>query len=360
MIFAVTRRPVFSLNVHAGYACRRSGACCTAGWIIPVEPRVQQLIGSNWLLPDERGRCPQFEPASRLCRIHRDHGEAMLPDSCRHFPRRALEDERGTFVRLSHFCPTAASLLLDGEGPLEITRAPPAFPADRDYDGLDASEDWPPLLRPSVLFDTESFGLWERALVESLGNSKEPVSVALERIAGLAEQLRGWTVGDGPLVEFTRRTLECGDSHVNGLTPLYRRFSGPQAYVKAASFVLPGLDAPSLPTMFDEADAWYVEPQWSRVAPLVLRYLAATAFASWTAYQGRGIRTQIAELYVTASVLRVECVRACQRVSRMLDRDTLAQAVRASDLLLVHLIARDPLVAWLRKVEADDPIGSAV
>ena len=31
----------------------------------------------------------------RLCRVHRDHGEAMLPESCYHFPRRALMDARG-------------------------------------------------------------------------------------------------------------------------------------------------------------------------------------------------------------------------------------------------------------------------
>ncbi|MGE5360921.1 MAG: hypothetical protein ACM3NQ_18035, partial [Bacteroidales bacterium] len=30
--------PVRSLSIHAHYSCRHSGACCTAGWPIPVEP----------------------------------------------------------------------------------------------------------------------------------------------------------------------------------------------------------------------------------------------------------------------------------------------------------------------------------
>jgi hypothetical protein len=29
--------PVYCLSIHADYACRRSVACCTSGWPIPVE-----------------------------------------------------------------------------------------------------------------------------------------------------------------------------------------------------------------------------------------------------------------------------------------------------------------------------------
>ena len=44
----------------------------------------------------------------------------MLPESCFQFPRRTLVDERGTFVTLSHFCPTAAAMLADAAEPLTI------------------------------------------------------------------------------------------------------------------------------------------------------------------------------------------------------------------------------------------------
>ena len=111
---------MFSLNAHAAYACRHSGACCTAGWSIPVEARTWPMVRADWLLPDESGACPQYDRPSGLCRIQRDHGETMLPESCHHFPRRALIDTRGISVALSHYCPTAAALLLDGTEPLTV------------------------------------------------------------------------------------------------------------------------------------------------------------------------------------------------------------------------------------------------
>jgi hypothetical protein len=83
------------------------------------------------------------------------------------------------------------------------------------------------------------------------------------------------------------------------------------------------------------------------------RYVAAKAFASWTAYQWRDVRTHIAELYLAASVLRVECARAALRLERALDLEVLLEAVRSSDLLLMHLVDRDALVDWLRKAECD-------
>jgi hypothetical protein len=36
--------PVFALSIHADYACRHSGACCSAGWTIPVEPHGRPLL----------------------------------------------------------------------------------------------------------------------------------------------------------------------------------------------------------------------------------------------------------------------------------------------------------------------------
>ena len=162
---AVNHGPIFSLDVHASYACRHSGACCTAGWAIPVEPHVRPIAGSAWLVPNADGACPQYDRPSRLCRIHRDHGESMLPVSCHHFPRRALTDDRGTFVTLSHFCPTAAALLVDARKPLTIVSNPPAFRPERGYEGLDARGEWPPLVRPDVLFDPPSFAIDRKSVV---------------------------------------------------------------------------------------------------------------------------------------------------------------------------------------------------
>lgn len=339
---------VFALNVHANYACRHSGACCTAGWTIPVEPHVRQVVDREWLLP-ENGACPQYNRAARRCDIHRSHGEAMLPESCFQFPRRALIDSRGTFVTLSHFCPTAASLLLDDERPLEIVANPTAFPAARRYEGLDGRGEWPPLVRPDLLFDHSAYDSWERFLVETLGSSRHTVDATLGRLAGAAERLRAWTPDLGPLEEWT--TAVVGSTSSCTMPAFYAPYSRADAFTIAAACVPEGLDAPTMPDALDDADADLVAPAWDAMAPLVLRYIAAKAFASWSAYQARGVRTHMAELLVSTAVLRVECVRACQRVGRRLDRQALHDAVRAADWLLVHLVDRPLLMTALGEVE---------
>lgn len=345
---------VFSLNAHATYRCRHSGACCTAGWTIPVEPQLQSRVGTDWLVPRADGACPQYEHHTGLCHLHRTGGEALLPGSCHHFPRRALIDGRGIFIALSLYCPTAARMLLESEEPLRIQSEPPAFPAARGYEGLDASGEWPPLLRPDALFDEESFGVWEAHLVERVGNGKDSVESTLAQLAVTGERLRGWSSADGSLAEWTRTVLnaEAGaDPQPAGLR--YVGFGSPSAYRRVLAAVPAGLDAPTIPASFDEIDARLVAPFWNAQASLVRRYLGAKAFASWTAYQSRGLRTQIAELFLAAAVLRVECVRACARRGTPLDRRAIIEAARGADLLLVHLADRETLLTWLGKVESD-------
>jgi hypothetical protein len=281
----------------------------------------------------------------------------MLPRSCHHFPRRALIDERGTSVALSNFCPTAATLLMTGTAPLAVVDGPPAFPAARGYEGLDARGEWPPLLRADVLFDAASFTLWERHLVERIGQSAQTVHHTLVSIAAAAERLREWSIDRGPLLEWTRQVLDMSPPAPpvrEGLRQ-YATFTGVDAYLRAIETVPPGLHAPRVPDDLEEIDASWVAPGWDSLAPFALRYLGARAFASWTAYQARGVRTQIAELFMTAAVLRVECARVCDARQRRLDVDALTEAVRASDLLLVHLADRHMLMAWLGKVEIDAP-----
>ena len=341
---------VFSLNVHAGYACRHSGACCTAGCSIPVEPRIRPLIGSEWLVADATDGCPQYDRSSQRCRIHAQHGESMLPDSCFQFPRRALVDDRGTFIALSHFCPTAAGLLVDATEPLEIVCDPPAFPAVRHYDGLDARGEWPPLLRPNVLFDAHSYARWEEHIVRVLGSSGGvDVDEALNRLARTAERLRRWTSADGPLTDWTERVL---NDEAGGPVPaFYAPYQSQRAYQLATRAVPDGLEPPGWPAEAIERDVVFVAPHWRRVAPIVLRYVATKAFASWTAYQGRGVRTHVAELFLSAGVLRVECSRACAATGAPLDRVRLLEAVRASDRLLMHLVDRASLLTALAVVE---------
>lgn len=73
---------------------------------------------------------------------------------------------------------------------------------------------------------------------------------------------------------------------------------------------------------------------------------------SWVAYQGRGLRSVLASLAAALDVVRVEAVLHAARAARPLDRVLLVEALRAADLLLVHVASRDALArAWSRAEE---------
>ena len=98
------------LSLHAGYLCRHEGACCTAGWAIPVERPVYErlsvhfgaadgrsrLFDTDGSLPDgaaamlnvqQSGACVFFEAdRGNLCAVHRELGAESLPVACRQFP----------------------------------------------------------------------------------------------------------------------------------------------------------------------------------------------------------------------------------------------------------------------------------
>jgi hypothetical protein len=336
---------VYTLSFHANYACRHSGACCTAGWSIPVEPRLLPVLGVDLLVPDVHGACTHFDRTSQLCAVQRDHGEAMLPGSCYQFPRRALIDERGTFVALSNFCPTAATLLCDADPAFRIVESPVAFPEHRSYEGLDARGHWPPLLRPDVLFDLDSYSRWERFIVSTLATGAA-VGASLAQIAGAAETLRAWTPACGPFERWASAALEHPAADADALN-IYQRFQTIDAYDTLRGFVPPELTAPPVPAR--ESAAFALSGTWNHAS--VCRYLAAKAFASWSAYEGRGIRTLVAELMTSELVLRVECERSSRSAGRPLDRPLMIEAVRQSDLLLIHLIDRPRMIDWLGQIE---------
>src|SRR4030095_8008646 len=179
---------VYSLSIHADYRCRHSGACCTADWDVPVEVplyrTLDEALSAGTVAPAGRldgnsavlivedqlphdaaamvartatGDCVFYPRNSGLCVIHRDLGEPMLPATCRHFPRLAVRDGRGTFISLTHYCPTAAASLFRDDVEIEIIQSPRAFPP-ADYEGLRVDpEAWPPLLHPRMLMDPDGY-----------------------------------------------------------------------------------------------------------------------------------------------------------------------------------------------------------
>ena len=176
----------FWLNFHVDYACRRSGACCVSGWPIPVErdrvPRIQQLSRrADWLVPtigapdDVAGKLV-LGPSGH-CVFHGDRGCEVYPTrpaSCSHFPYVCLIDPRGVHVTLSHYCPTAAAMLFDHDGPIEIVEGP-APPTGLDIpEGLDARESLPPLASPARLMSFDEFSTWEEDAVRTISADMAP------------------------------------------------------------------------------------------------------------------------------------------------------------------------------------------
>jgi Fe-S-cluster containining protein len=370
---------VYSLSIHADYQCRHSGACCTADWDVPVElPLYRTLdealgagrvapvgLGQNSAalivedqLPDDAaamvartatGDCVFYHRNSGLCVIHRDLGEPMLPATCRHFPRLAVQDARGTFISLTHYCPTAAASLFRDDVRIEIIESPPAFP-EADYEGLVITpNDWPPLLRPDCLADVQSYMAWERHMVARCADealSPESVIGTLQRDALIVRTVS--PVTGAAIAEAIGRLPIDG---VNA--PVPETLADSLAHYLEVLNAVPDEWRPEADTRdLTECYRRHVAREWRGFAAPLRRYLAAKAFASWTAYQGRGFLTIVRGLDAALALVRVEAARRCRDANRRLDADLLCEAFRQADFELNHLASGDELAEAWSKVEA--------
>jgi hypothetical protein len=105
------------------------------------------------------------------------------------------------------------------------------------------------------------------------------------------------------------------------------------------------LSWPEAPADFEAVWHQRVAPSWNLVGTVVHRYLAARAFASWAAYLGDGTAAVLRGVEQARAVLIVEAARQCAREGRALDAALLKQAIRQSDLLLVHYADRQGLIS---------------
>jgi hypothetical protein len=235
---------------------------------------------------------------------------AARPRSCEHFPFVCLIDARGVRVTLSHYCPTAAAMLVDHQGPLEIIEGPPVLADGSIPEGLDARDVLPPLERPGRLVDLDAFTEWEGELVRKCA------------VRGAACDVRGARVGgDRSCFELVRQALP------------------------------PSLDWPEPPAGFDAIRTESIAANWQAVGPVLGRYLAARAFGSWVAYLGftggkgaegaeraEGARGAVERsVEIAEAVFMIELVRQVDR-SKQAGKAELIEALRRSDLLLLHYV----------------------
>jgi len=415
------------VSIHAGYRCRDSGACCSSGWPIPVEaPLYERLAGSltdgsltvvqrldqpsapsaqsaagapsttvappaptapsapfapfapSRALPEgaaavlgqtDDGRCVFYEADARRCRIHRLKGHASLPVACQQFPRVCLIDARGIHITLSHYCPTAAGLLFE-ETPLAIVCNPPGFPPDLAYEGLDARDAFPPLLRPGVLMDWETLDAFEAHAVRILDAETDSVDAALARIEALTERLRDWRATDGPLLATLEDALTAPDApgahgaaimRTSGTTIDFDVDVDFDQILKLDAEVRGAVPADGViqnaaPRAVIEAHERWVHPAWATFTRPLCRFLAAKLFANWCWYQGQGLRSLVRSLHAALAVLRVEAARQTLAQGRMLDQPLLREAFQRTDLLLVHLCSQEALArGWAAAEMAPAP-----
>ncbi len=215
------------------------------------------------------------------------------PSSCAHFPFVCLIDPRGVHVTLSHYCPTAAAMLVAHDGPVEIVEGPSPVAGFEIPEGLDARESLPPLVADGPasgavprLMSWDEFSAWERAAIGAGAVTADPPAIALFAQARAAVPAP-WSWAEAPAdLERTWRAL--------------------------------------------------VAPAWSVLAPVAERYRAAKVFASWAAYTDEGLAAVLRVADIADAVLKVEAVRQCATAGRVLDVELLTAAIRQSDLLLVH------------------------
>jgi Fe-S-cluster containining protein len=358
---------VFSLAHHADYRCRHAGACCQAGWRIPVEPASLTLLraavrggrlppaaaatesdGSTTVLTlADDGACTAYEPPSPAahgrCAVHRVLGHEALPSACRHFPRVVVIDGRGTHVTLSHYCPTAASALFRTDVPLAIVQGPEAFPERPDYEGLDTRDALPPLLRPGILMGLEDYSAWERHAVATFTRKAHTPASAIAHLAAGARALESWTPSHAPLLSAMAGLHEQSampqsvDDRDLASAAWMHRFEAARRCAPADLQPLPP------PAGSDSFAGELVASRWPLHAGPIKRYLASKAFASWVAWQARGLAAIVEWLRIALAVVYVEALRGCATTRRPLDEALLLEAFRQADLLLVHRASPDLL-----------------
>jgi hypothetical protein len=299
------------------------------------------------LASDRDGRCVFYarhegESAAGGCEIHRTLGPAALPSACQHFPRECLIDPRGVSVTLSHYCPTAASLLFSHAGPVTIVEGPPVLTSG-DPEGLDARDVLPPLLRPELLMDHAAYHAWETHLVKSLTSSDNEPEQVLMALDHDARTLCAWRLQDGALTD----VIDALAAHIGRGTALDPDWACEQQLFASAVDSLVTHTWSEYPGHAEATWHQRVARGWRAHRQVINRFLAAHAFACWMAYEGSGVVSHITRLRLVLAVLRAESIRRCVHEDGELDARLLTHAIRQTDLLIVHLVDRARLAAQL-------------
>jgi hypothetical protein len=359
------------LSFHASYRCRHAGACCAAPWQVRADDQALAFVSSSPKYagrgrslfvnqPARAGQAPQLSIAKgndgvcvfredRRCVIHAAAGEGALPIGCRHYPRVVRIERERIALSLSHYCPTAASLLVS-ETPIRLVDAPPPLVLSEPIEGLDAREALPPLLRPGLLMDLEAYTAWETAVVTEFSTCRR-ADIALRRIGNATDRLREWRPGTSALGSAVAGAFAHADaselSWMEQGLPIARRLNRGVVsldLIADREERTPKSDERSAKS--DERTAKSETQTTDAIERIVANYLAARVYGNWIAYQGRGLRTIVTWLF------------ACHDSVRLLMRRGPAEgvpgaieAIRQADYVMLHTIDTQEFADAAREVD---------
>jgi hypothetical protein len=180
-----------------------------------------------------------------------------------------------------------------------------------------------------MLMDVDAYAEWERHCISVLEVSAG-ARAALERIASATAAVQGWSPGSGSLAAAVERAFRqaspsgaAGDAIADRDDHLLAIASIPEGVAVPEPVSAPALPRPDLESVLETFDV------------AIRRYLASRLFACWWPYLGLDLAGVVRAIEVHAAVLRC-------RISRRLDaevdrRSTVLEAIRDTDLLMVHL-----------------------
>jgi hypothetical protein len=240
--------------------------------------------------------------------------------------------------------------MLLAPGSLAIVAAQPPLRLSPPVEGLDASDALPPLLRPGLLCDPAGYQAWEHAGIATFARDDLTTRECVDLIAGATEAVRLWEPGRESLTERVGTAFE-------GVRPV--KDSDPDAHERAMKTVAAlsaGRTADASPIdRFEEYWDLHVGAHFAAFERPMRNYLATRLFANWVAYQGRGLRSVVEWLRVCGAVLRHALLTRVLASGSPPGPEDFVEALRAADLLLLHVIDTAAFAAYVSALEGPEP-----
>ena len=219
-------------------------------------------------------------------------------------------------------------------------QAPGTLTLEGDVEGLDARDALPPLLRPGMLTDLAGYDAWERRAIGLFARADVTAEYALGLLGNVTRSVQAWRPGGASLRETVEREFDVAsarkpDEDLEAPEGTPDRIDDWRVRLALGS-IPEDLSRP--PAVDEFAARWEdISASWNETDGAIRSYLAARLFGNWVAYHGQGLHAIVEYLRVALALVKMEGVRHHARESPSSPWQTVTEAIRSADLLLVHL-----------------------